>query len=123
MSPLGGCRVSDDHLLARVSSLLGVQLQALSRALTHVSRVYGEGAEVQPLNAAQADLARHALARGLYSRLADWFVNMLNVQLTFARLVLYVIPPPPFAWKNDSVHTFHLNLPRLLSIYADATAT
>lgn len=36
----------------------------------------------------EAKEATHVLARGMYFRIVDWLVNMINVKLSFSRAVL-----------------------------------
>lgn len=39
----------------------------------------------------EAEEARSVLASGIYYRLVDWIVNVINLKLSFTRAVLYVL--------------------------------
>ena len=74
-----------------MASLLGVNAAKLGYALCHSSVIVQGDVEETPNTIEQSESARDALARGLYSRLVDWLVNTLNINLILGRKVLYVL--------------------------------
>lgn len=71
-----------------VASLLSVNSSKLGYALCNTSVFVQGDAEVTQNTVEQAEALRDALARGLYSRMVDWLVNTLNINLILGRKVL-----------------------------------
>lgn len=71
-----------------MAALLGVNAAKLGYSLCHTSVVVQGDVEETPNTIEQAEAARDAFARGLYSRMVDWLVNTLNINLILGRKVL-----------------------------------
>ena len=74
-------------MVNKVATLLAVDPPSLAKALTSGHVVIRGEAVDKEFDEAEACDARDALARGLYTRFVDWIINLLNVKLTFGRLV------------------------------------
>ena len=73
-------------LIATVAALLKVNQARLSYKLCNTNADETGVSYSSPI--AQAEFARDALARGLYSRLFDWLVNTLNTTMCIGRKIL-----------------------------------
>ncbi|KAJ4441704.1 hypothetical protein ANN_11562 [Periplaneta americana] len=79
--------VGNPDVAAKVANLLGVDEKKFSWALINYCAVQ-KGTAVRRRHAKrEAEEARDVLARGIYSRLVDWIVNVINYKLSFTRAI------------------------------------
>jgi len=99
--------VKNHHTLAKVAALLKVNQARLSYKLCNTNADETGVSYSSPI--AQAEFARDALARGLYSRLFDWLVNTLNTTMCIGRKIfgekftIGILDPPGFDTANKSM--------------------
>lgn len=74
--------------LSLAATLLNVSPSKLGWALCNKSTIVHGTSEVTGNSVVEAQDYRDALARGIYSRLVDWLVNNLNINLCLSRKVL-----------------------------------
>nr|CAB3264155.1 unconventional myosin-Ic-like [Phallusia mammillata] len=78
----GNAVVQNDHVVQKVSILLGCDLDQLLQALTHRTIEANKEKMQSPLAVDQAVYARDALAKAVYGRMFNWLVESLNGSLT-----------------------------------------
>lgn len=108
--------VKNHHTLAKVAALLKVNQARLSFTLCNTDASLTGVNFSSPI--AQAEDARDALARGLYSRLFDWLVNTLNTTMCIGRKIfgekftIGLLDPPGFdpAGKNMAFEQLFNNI-------------
>ena len=71
-----------------VASLLSINTAKLGWALCNSTKIVNGEVESMSNDVLQAETVRDALGRGIYSRLVDWFVNCLNINMCLGRKVL-----------------------------------
>ncbi|XP_043204148.1 unconventional myosin-VI-like isoform X1 [Amphibalanus amphitrite] len=93
----GGCMVSpsSEQSLATAAALLGVDPDELNQALlSRVMQTSKGGAKgtviMVPLKTHEAHSARDALAKGIYSRLFDYIVSVINQSIPFSSSSYYI---------------------------------
>ncbi|KAJ8867609.1 hypothetical protein PR048_031411 [Dryococelus australis] len=79
--------VSNPEVASNAAWLLGVEEKKFIWALTNYCVVEKGTAARRRHSASQAAEARDALANGIYFRLVDWVVNVINLKLSFTRAV------------------------------------
>ena len=73
------CEVSNQEQLTNIATLLGARRDRLSDALTHVTLQTKTGGQIRnSLTAEQSRLVCDTLSRGLYGKLLDWIVSLVN---------------------------------------------
>ncbi|XP_049948905.1 neither inactivation nor afterpotential protein C isoform X1 [Schistocerca serialis cubense] len=83
----GQADLRDHDLAANVAKMLGVDEKKFAWALTNYC-VIQQGTAVRRRHTVdEAEEARDVLARGIYSRLVDWLVNLINFKMSFSRAV------------------------------------
>ncbi|KAF4517215.1 hypothetical protein B566_EDAN005269 [Ephemera danica] len=83
----GKAEIENPRVASSVASLLSVDEKKLSWAMVNYCVVECGQAEKRRQSPEEAEEARDAFARALYSRLADWIVNSINLKLSFTRAV------------------------------------
>lgn len=71
-----------------MAKLLQVEEKKFSWALVNYCIIEKGQAQKRHQSPEEAEEARDALARAMYSRLVDWLVNFTNMKLSFSRAVL-----------------------------------
>lgn len=80
--------VENTDMVTRISDLLRVDEKKFMWSLTNFIMVKGGIAERKQYTAEEARDARDAVAATLYSRLVDWIINKINMNMSFPRAVL-----------------------------------
>lgn len=81
------CKVVSNTIIA-VARLLGVDEEKFLSALTNCCTIQEGTAVGQRHTPMEAEEARDALACGIYFRLVDWIINVINQKLFFTRAIL-----------------------------------
>ncbi|XP_005188793.2 neither inactivation nor afterpotential protein C [Musca domestica] len=79
--------VDNTEMVTRIAELLRVDEKKFMWSLTNFIMVKGGVAERRQYNTDEARNARDAVASTLYSRLVDWIVNKINMNMAFPRAV------------------------------------
>nr|CAD7585776.1 unnamed protein product [Timema genevievae] len=79
--------IENPDVLADVARLLGVDEKKFNWALNNYCVVEKGTAVRRRHTRKEAEEARDVLARGIYFRLVDWVVNVINLKLSFTRAV------------------------------------
>ncbi|KAI9561650.1 hypothetical protein GHT06_012610 [Daphnia sinensis] len=94
--------IANPDILNKVATLLSVDSSKLGWALCNSSKFKNGNVEVESSSVSECGLSRDALARGLYCRLVDWLVNVLNLNMCLGRKAfgeknsMGILDPPGF---------------------------
>lgn len=80
--------VDNTEIVTRIAELLKVDEKKFMWSLTNFIMVKGGIAERRQYTTEEARDARDAVASTIYSRLVDWIINKINMNMAFPRAVL-----------------------------------
>ncbi|CAH0394342.1 unnamed protein product [Bemisia tabaci] len=83
----GTAEVQNPQVAAKVAQLIGVDEKKFCWSLLNYCVVQKGTAARRRHTRVEATIARDVLARGLYFRLVDWIVNILNLKLSMTRVI------------------------------------
>lgn len=80
--------VDNSDIVTRIAELLKVDEKKFMWSLTNFIMIKGGIAERRQYTTEEARDARDAVASTIYSRLVDWIINKINMNMSFPRAVL-----------------------------------